>query len=94
MFGLVARYDGKNIWRELEDGDEHQTSKTSAIFEHIQECAEASHLVERDKFTIVAKRLKHRDARKRFESIYIRYFDKKAHQTMNNCKSSRELVIF
>ena len=28
MFGLVARYDGKNIWRELEDGDEHQTSKT------------------------------------------------------------------
>jgi hypothetical protein len=73
---------------------EHQTSKTSAIFEHIQECAEASHLVERDKFTIVAKRLKHRDARKRFESIYIRYFDKKAHQTMNNCKSSRELVIF
>ena len=76
---------------------EHQTHKVSAIFEHIQECAESGSHVERDRFTIVAKRLRHRDARKRFESIYIRYYDKRANNstgTMNNCKTSRELVIF
>ena len=73
--------------------DEHANKKDSAIYEHTQTCSSAA-AVERDKFTIVAKRLRHRDARKRFESIYIRYLDKKAHTTMNNCKSSRELVIF
>ena len=77
--------------------DEHMSCKNSAIFEHTKECADSSQ-VERDKlksqFTIIAKHLKHRDARKRYESIYIRYYDKKAHSTMNNCKSLRDLVIF
>ena len=72
---------------------EHQTNKESAIYQHSIECEDSS-LVDRDKFTIVAKRLRHRDARKRYESIYIRYYDKAAHSTMNNCKSSRDLVIF
>ena len=72
---------------------EHQTQKTSAIFEHNISCT-ASNTIDRDKFTIIAKRLRHREARKRYESIYIRYYDKKARSTMNNCKSSRELVIF
>jgi len=75
---------------------EHLTSKNSAIFEHQHECVDSS-LLDRDKFTIVAKRLTHRDSRKRYESIYIRYYDKKANHsgsTMNNCKRSRELVIF
>ena len=72
---------------------EHQTHKESAIYQHSKECKDSS-LVDRDKFTIVAKRLNHRDARKRYESIYIRYYDKKAQSTMNNCKSSRDLVIF
>ena len=58
------------------------------------DCATSSHTVERDRFTVIAKGLKDDDTRKRYESIFIRYFDKKAHRTMNDCKSSRELVIF
>ena len=73
--------------------DEHEKGKSSAVFDHIPICANSS-LVERDKFTIVAKRLRHKDARKRYESIFIRYYDKKSENTMNNCKQSRELVIF
>lgn len=72
---------------------EHQTRKDSAIKDHILVCT-SSDTVERDKFSVVAKRLRHRDARKRFESIYIRYYDKRAHSTMNGNKSSRELACF
>ena len=72
---------------------EHQTRKESAIHDHLSVCT-SSDVVERDKFSIVAKRLRHRDARKRLESIYIRYYDKRAHSTMNGNKSSRELACF
>jgi hypothetical protein len=72
---------------------EHQNRTESAIHDHILVCS-SSDVVERDKFSIVAKRLRHRDARKRFESIYIRYYDKRAHSTMNGNKSSRELACF
>ena len=72
---------------------EHQTKKESAISDHVVTCT-SSDTVDRDKFSIVAKRLRHRDARKRFESIYIRYYDKKANSTMNGNKSSRDLAIF
>ena len=72
---------------------EHQNRKESAIHDHILVCT-SSDTVDRDKFSIVAKRLRHRDARKRFESIYIRYYDKRAHSTMNGNKSSRDLACF
>ena len=57
--------------------DEHTTHKDSAIFEHTNTCTHAT-AVERDRFAVVAKRLRHRDARKKYESIYIRYYDKKS----------------
>ena len=77
--------------------DEH-ASKKSPLSEHIAECDACephdpggTKEVDKSRFSIIAKRLRGREARKRYESIYIRYFNKKA---LNICSSSRDLVIF
>ena len=76
---------------------EEHSNKKSPLSEHVAEC-QACELhdpggneVDKTRFSIIAKRLRGREARKRYESIYIRYFNKKA---LNICSSSRDLVIF
>jgi hypothetical protein len=72
-------YIGETLRRLSVRIDEHRTSKNSAIKEHIENCATTSdRIVDRDKFTVVQKRLRNQDSRKRYESIYIRYYDKKS----------------
>ena len=75
--------------------EEHQSDKNnSAIYLHVQNCSQAQ-AVDRDKFSIVQKGLRHKEARKRFESLYILFHSKKAESsTMNENLQSRQLSIF
>ena len=81
---------------------EEHANKKSPLSEHISECNACepqdpggTSEVDKSRFSIIAKRLRGRElpreARKRYESIYIRYFNKKA---LNICSSSRDLIMF
>ena len=83
-------YIGETMRRLDVRASEHGQEK-SKMMEHIGE-SEACQF-DKGNFSVVAKRLKGREARKRCESIYIRYFDRRA-LTINTCESSRQLQIF
>ena len=66
----------------------------SVIFQHVQECSQAT-TVERDKFSCIQKGLRHANARKRYETLFIHYHDKRASSsTMNRTTASKELILF
>ena len=82
---------------------EHQTRKTSVIFKHSQSCSHAkSHIytdfgnnyVDKNRFNIISSNLKHKDARLKYETIYINYYDKNTKSAMNECEISKDLAIF
>ena len=77
--------------RRLDIRAEEHGSEKSPMMEHIRESQNCQ--FDKGKFSIVAKRLRGREARKRCETLYIRYFDRRA-QTINVCESSRTLQIF
>ena len=88
-------YIGETMRRFSVRIEEH-ANKTSPLSEHIAVCEACDdpgggRTIDRARFSIIAKRLRGREARKRYESIYIRYFNKRA---LNICTSSRDLVIF
>ena len=69
---------------------EHSKPKTP-LMEHIKSCDGSD--FSPTKFSIVARGLRGRESRKRYESIYIRYYDRRG-LAFNVCESSRELQIF
>ena len=71
--------------RALEHND-----KNSPLTEHLQHCG--SKFLYKN-FKIIARNLKGSESRKKFETLYIKFYDKRC-QTMNICSSSRELTIF
>ena len=83
-------YIGETKRRLAVRAGEHAKQK-SPMMDHIRECDDAEFSL--TKFSIIAKRLRGREARKRYESIYIRYYDRHT-KTINVCKSSRQLLIF
>ena len=69
---------------------EHAKPKTP-MMQHIKDC-EGSEFSSKN-FSIVARGLRGRESRKRYESIWIRYYDRKS-RAFNLCESSRDLKIF
>ena len=69
---------------------EHAKPKTP-LMEHINGCEGAE--FSPTNFSIVARGLRGRESRKRYESIWIRYYDRRG-LAFNVCESSRELQIF
>ena len=49
--------------------------------------------VDSERFSIVARHLRGKEARKRFETVYIQFYNKRA-QTVNVCEKSRTLAVF
>ena len=69
---------------------EHAKPK-SPMMEHIQKCEMA--VFSYSKFSIVARGLRGRESRKRYETLWIRYYDRRS-LAFNVCESSRDLKIF
>ena len=69
---------------------EHQKPK-SPMMQHIQNCEGAE--FDASNFSLVARGLRGRESRKRYESIWIRYYDRSS-LAFNVCESSRDLKIF
>ena len=69
---------------------EHSKPK-SPMMEHIRSCHGAQ--FNSSYFSIVARGLRGRESRKRYESIWIRYYDRSS-LAFNVCERSRELKIF
>ena len=69
---------------------EHSKPKTP-LMQHIKSCDGSD--FSPTNFSIVARGLRGRESRKRYESIWIRYYDRRG-QAFNVCESSRELQIF
>ena len=69
---------------------EHSKPKTP-LMEHIKGCKGSD--FSPTNFSIVARGLRGRESRKRYESIWIRYYDRRG-LAFNVCESSRELQIF
>jgi len=67
------------------------SKNTSKVMEHIEICPTAKFSV--GNFSILAKRLRGREARKKYETLYIKYYDRHA-GTINTCEASRTLVLF
>ena len=93
-------YIGETLRRLSIRIKEHQKDKDSAIFRHVQSCKWLNcfglpKTVEKDKFTIVKRGLRHKEARKRFETFFIKFYNKKSTtSTMNGNDASRELAIY
>ena len=69
---------------------EHSKPK-SPLMSHINECEGAE--FDRNLFSIVARGLRGKESRKRYEAIWIRHFDRGS-KAINICESSRELKLF
>ena len=65
--------------------------KKSPMMDHIQACPEAEFSLKN--FRIIAKRLRGREARKKYETLYIKFWDRRA-GTINICEASRQLFLF
>ena len=86
--GLV--YIGETMRRLAVRISEHAKPK-SPMMQHIKMCEGAEFNCKN--FSLVARGLRGRESRKRYESIWIRYYDRNSH-AFNICESSRELTIF
>jgi len=94
---IVYRYDcdcgssyiGETKRRLHVRATEHR-DKNSPLSEHLGHCG--SKFLYKN-FKIIARNLKGSESRKKFESLYIKFYDKRC-LTMNICSSSRELTIF
>ena len=83
-------YIGETMRRCLVRIREHGSQK-SPMMEHIQNCPNA--IFSANNFSIIAKRLRGREARKKYETLYIKFWDRRA-GTINICEASRELTLF
>ena len=69
---------------------EEHGMKSKPMQKHIEECKA---VWEPDKFKIVARGLKGATARKKYETMYIKFFMKLG-KCLNICEISRDLCIF
>ena len=83
-------YIGETMRRCHVRASEHGKQK-SPMMEHVQGCPEAEFSI--SKFSIIAKRLRGREARKKYEALYIKFWDRRA-GTINICEASRPLTLF
>ena len=83
-------YIGETMRRLAVRISEHAKPKTP-IMHHINACEGAE--FDHKNFSIVSRGLRGRESRKRYESIWIRYYDRNS-LAFNLCESSRELKIF
>ena len=67
------------------------TKPKSNVLEHVKICPSAQ--FSNSKFSIVARGLRGRESRKRYETLWIRYYDRRS-LAFNVDKSSRDLKIF
>ena len=67
------------------------TKPKSNVMQHVKICPAAQFSY--NKFSIVARGLRGRESRKRYETLWIRYYDKRS-LAFNVDKSSRDLKIF
>ena len=82
-------YIGETKRRLFVRANEHKSEK-SPLSEHLNECKSAFKF---ENFSILAGNLKGKRARKKYESLFIKYYDKRL-MTMNICSSSMALTIF
>lgn len=68
---------------------EHQTKKSS-IQLHLNECGS---VFDRGKFSVLAKGLKGKLSRKKYETLFIKFYMRRD-RCMNTCETSRNLTIF
>ncbi len=66
-----------------------EPQESTAILEYVT----GTPPVDPTRFTIVARGLRGHDSRKRYESLYIKYYDRRA-LTVNTQKSSRPLALY
>ena len=83
-------YIGETKRRCYVRATEH-SKMASKMMEHINGCPEAEFSIKN--FSIIEKRLRGRDARKKYETLYIKFWDRRA-GTINICEASNELVLF
>ena len=83
-------YIGETMRRLAVRIAEHGKPKTP-MMQHISNCEGAE--FDNRNFSIVSRGLRGRESRKRYESIWIRYYDRNS-RAFNLCESSRELKIF
>ena len=77
--------------RRLATRISEHSAKKSPLMRHITDCEGAE--FDRNLFSIVARGLRGRESRKRYEVIWIRHFDRSS-KALNVCESSRELKLF
>ena len=82
-------YIGETKRRLVIRAEEH-AGKTSPLMEHLGKCGENLSF---GNFSVVAKRLYGRESRKRYDTLYIRYWEARG-KAMNICSSSRMMTIF
>ena len=94
--GCGKVYIGETLRRFCIRIDEHINNKSSsAIYHHHQHCSKVSGEIDKSNFSILQKNLRHTEARKRFETLYINFFNKSAESdTMNENTASRTLTLF
>ena len=83
-------YIGETLRRLAIRISEHAKPK-SPLMEHILKCEGAQ--FSETNFSIVARGLRGRESRKRYESLWIRYYNRRS-LAVNVCERSRELTIF
>jgi len=83
-------YIGETMRRLAVRISEHAKPKTP-MMQHISNCEGAK--FDYKNFSLVSRGLRGRESRKRYESIWIRYYDRNS-LAFNLCESSRELKIF
>lgn len=84
-----ALYIGETM-RRLDIRMKEHEKKKSSIQEHLKTCGE---IFDRGKFSVVASGLKGKLSRKKYETLYIKYYMKRG-SCMNTCEVSRNLSVF
>ena len=83
-------YIGETLRRLAVRAKEHSNPK-KPLMSHIKECEGAE--FDFNLFSIVARGLRGRESRKKFETIWIKYYDRNS-LALNVCESSRPLKLF
>ena len=82
-------YVGETLRRLSVRAKEHN-AKNAPLFKHTLECGFS---FDSSNFSIIARNLQGREARKRCEALYIKFYNRRA-KTVNIQSTSRDLVLF
>ena len=82
-------YVGETLRRLSVRAKEH-SAKSASLYKHTMECGFDFDF---SRFSIVARNLQGREARKRCEALYIKFYNRRA-KTVNIQSTSRDLILF